>query len=292
MLLYCVLFCNTQIDGRFTKTPEYEHDSHAYKGGDGQKPFPGTQHAAKAGTVCLWHGWTPHQASANANVKVCKLLESLSELGGRMISIAFPSVRTAAFSSRSLCISLGSGHRRLSILPLRCLFRHPSVIHAAEPRVTWPRPKRTFTHTHSHGDGNLSPIVWSQDTPRLCVISRWNDKRFTVPPIKFGYTPARPFFCPCGFAPSFVFRVHACLSCPCLFFLAVPRAVALSFTRGIQDAVVIAASARRSRAGGTASTTRRADTRLGTCRRTCSETGGQTSAGAVMRGCDQPSGST
>ena len=150
MLLYCVLFCNTQIDGRFTKTPEYEHDSHAYKGGDGQKPFPGTQHAAKAGTVCLWHGWTPHQASANANVKVCKLLESLSELGGRMISIAFPSVRTAAFSSRSLCISLGSGHRRLSILPLRCLFRHPSVIHAAEPRVTWPRPKRTFTHTHTH----------------------------------------------------------------------------------------------------------------------------------------------
>ena len=80
------------VDGRFTKTSEFEHNSHAYKGGDGQRPFAGTQHAAKAGTVCLWHGWTPHQASANA-----------------------------------------------------------------------------------------------ADQPRLCIISRWNDKRFTVPSIKFGY---------------------------------------------------------------------------------------------------------
>eukprot|EP01051_Picozoa_sp_SAG22_P006942 SAG22_NODE_472_length_10094_cov_6.762581_3_plen_279_part_00 len=54
-----------QIDGRFTKTPEYEQsgNGHAYKGGGGT----GTQHAAKAGTVCLWHGWCPHQASSNAN---------------------------------------------------------------------------------------------------------------------------------------------------------------------------------------------------------------------------------
>lgn len=37
----------TQIDGRFTKTPEFEFDSHPYKGGDGDKGFPGTQHAAK-----------------------------------------------------------------------------------------------------------------------------------------------------------------------------------------------------------------------------------------------------
>jgi hypothetical protein len=56
-----------QIDGRFTKTPEFKSDSHPYKGGDGVRGYPGTQHAAKAGTVCLWNGWTPHQASANAN---------------------------------------------------------------------------------------------------------------------------------------------------------------------------------------------------------------------------------
>jgi len=38
-----------------------------FKGGDGREAYTGVQHAAKAGTVCLWHGWTPHQASANAN---------------------------------------------------------------------------------------------------------------------------------------------------------------------------------------------------------------------------------
>jgi ectoine hydroxylase-related dioxygenase (phytanoyl-CoA dioxygenase family) len=38
-----------------------------FKGGDGREAYTGVQHAAKAGTVCLWHGWTPHQASVNAN---------------------------------------------------------------------------------------------------------------------------------------------------------------------------------------------------------------------------------
>jgi ectoine hydroxylase-related dioxygenase (phytanoyl-CoA dioxygenase family) len=54
-----------QLDGRFTKTPEYERGGHAYTGGG----FAGTQHAARAGTVCLWHGWCPHQASANASAQ-------------------------------------------------------------------------------------------------------------------------------------------------------------------------------------------------------------------------------
>ena len=27
----------------------------------------GTQHAVKAGTVCVWHGWCPHTASQNAS---------------------------------------------------------------------------------------------------------------------------------------------------------------------------------------------------------------------------------
>eukprot|EP01043_Picozoa_sp_COSAG02_P022510 COSAG02_NODE_1173_length_14105_cov_15.197701_10_plen_250_part_00 len=56
-----------QVDGRFTRTAEYNGDSHPYKGGDGREAYVGVQHAAKAGTVCLWHGWTPHQASANSN---------------------------------------------------------------------------------------------------------------------------------------------------------------------------------------------------------------------------------
>jgi ectoine hydroxylase-related dioxygenase (phytanoyl-CoA dioxygenase family) len=57
-----------QLDGRFTESEAFQHDSHPYKGGDGgHATHGGTQHAAKAGTVCLWHGWTPHQASANAN---------------------------------------------------------------------------------------------------------------------------------------------------------------------------------------------------------------------------------
>ena len=82
-----------EVDGRFTQTAAYKNgNSHPYKGGDGHTPYVGVQHAAKAGTVCLWHGWTPHQASANSN-----------------------------------------------------------------------------------------------DVPRLCIISRWNDKRFTIPSIKFGF---------------------------------------------------------------------------------------------------------
>lgn len=82
-----------QVDGRFTQTVQFKRgNSHPYMGGDGQKPHTGVQHAANAGTVCLWHGWTPHQASLNSN-----------------------------------------------------------------------------------------------DTPRLCIISRWNDSRFTVPAIKFGF---------------------------------------------------------------------------------------------------------
>eukprot|EP01052_Picozoa_sp_SAG31_P028746 SAG31_NODE_2800_length_5077_cov_2.098433_1_plen_265_part_00 len=82
-----------QVDGRFTKTVAFQKGNcHPYKGGDGDVAYVGKQHAAKAGTVCLWHGWTPHQASSNAN-----------------------------------------------------------------------------------------------EQPRLCIISRWNDKRFTVPPINFGY---------------------------------------------------------------------------------------------------------
>ena len=52
-----------EVDGRFTETERYRIGEHAYQGAG----IVGTQHAVKAGTVCVWHGWCPHQASANAN---------------------------------------------------------------------------------------------------------------------------------------------------------------------------------------------------------------------------------
>ena len=57
-----------QIDGRFTVTESFKqrgwnclHDD-----GGALEPPVGTQHAAQAGTACLWHGWCPHSASMNA----------------------------------------------------------------------------------------------------------------------------------------------------------------------------------------------------------------------------------
>jgi hypothetical protein len=52
-----------EVDGRFTATEMYKSGDHPYQGAG----IEGTQHAVKAGTVCVWHGWCPHQASPNAS---------------------------------------------------------------------------------------------------------------------------------------------------------------------------------------------------------------------------------
>lgn len=52
-----------EVDGRFTASEMYKSGDHPYQGAG----IEGTQHAVKAGTVCVWHGWCPHQASPNAS---------------------------------------------------------------------------------------------------------------------------------------------------------------------------------------------------------------------------------
>ncbi len=52
-----------EVDGRFTATSKYKDGEHPYQGAG----IEGTQHAVKAGTVCVWHGWCPHTASQNAS---------------------------------------------------------------------------------------------------------------------------------------------------------------------------------------------------------------------------------
>ena len=71
-----------EVDGRFTATDRYEQHTrarartHSLRESDrykkGEHPYTGagiegTQHAVKAGTVCVWHGWCPHNASQNAS---------------------------------------------------------------------------------------------------------------------------------------------------------------------------------------------------------------------------------
>lgn len=51
-----------EVDGRLVETAEYKEGKHPYLGGGEE----GTVHAVKAGTVCVWHGWCPHNASQNA----------------------------------------------------------------------------------------------------------------------------------------------------------------------------------------------------------------------------------
>jgi ectoine hydroxylase-related dioxygenase (phytanoyl-CoA dioxygenase family) len=53
-----------QVDGRLIESPEYSAGHHAYQGGG--PDYEGTLYRAAAGTVCVWHGWCPHNASMNA----------------------------------------------------------------------------------------------------------------------------------------------------------------------------------------------------------------------------------
>ena len=58
------LKCPEQVDGRLIESPEYSAGHHAYQGGG--PDYEGTLYRAAAGTVCVWHGWCPHNASMNA----------------------------------------------------------------------------------------------------------------------------------------------------------------------------------------------------------------------------------